>query len=147
MSKQNIINSLSFEKRQLQLYIEQKEKLAEKYNTLRDFSSQCKSHIKSFGNSISNRKKRLSKVDELLRTVKTASKYKNKMNSMLKGSDYSSATKNISQLESTISIQMKKIVSDIEYVDRKITYIKNRIERMQYELYTYDEEVGKNAKQ
>ncbi|MEE0930135.1 MAG: hypothetical protein UIM53_03975 [Acutalibacteraceae bacterium] len=108
------------------------------------FQKKCTTHINSFDKSINRRKNRLLSFDEFLATVKSASRYKQKMNDMLSGSEYSATVSDIDQLQVSISTEKRKISNNIQDLEDEITALEVKVDNLQYKYDTYPEEVRTN---
>lgn len=141
MSKNDILWSLNYNKKQLASCRNQLRVLEEQYVVLDDFSRKCTTHINSFDESINRRKNRLLTFDEFLTTVKSASRYKQKMDDMLSGSEYSATVSAIDQLQVSISTEKRKISNDIQDLEDEIATLEVKVDNLQYQYDTYPEEV------
>lgn len=144
MGKADILGSLDSARRQLNSYQWQKKELEEKYSVMCEFGRQCALHENSFRASISKRKQRLSGIDGLLHNVKSAVRYKQKMQDMLTGSEYSAAEANIDRLQMIVLSEKKRICSELQYVEQQIRMCGRRVDSLQYE-YDHYEEVNPNG--
>lgn len=141
MGKAELLSELNYAKRQLSSYKSKLSTLKDKLSTAETFSAECASRISSFEESMSKRKSRLLSFDVLISSVKAAAKYKEKMNNMLNGSEYSATVASIDQLQASISSEKRKIVEDIQYVEGQISYYESRVGTLQYQYNNYPEEV------
>lgn len=141
MEKTELLSELNYAKHQLSSYKSKLSTLKDKLSTAETFSAECASHISSFEESISKRKSRLLSFDTLISGVKSASKYKEKMNNMLSGAEYNTTVASISHLQTSVSSEKRKIIEDIQYVEEQISYWSSRASILQYEYDNYQEEV------
>ncbi len=141
MDKNDIYKSLNYAKKQLEKFENEKKDLEKKYDTICEFSIKCTSKTNSLRDSIGRRKQRLSKLDGLIQKVKTAEKYKNKMQNMLTGSDYIQVANAITELHNVISTEKRNLIQNIRYVEARIVYYKNQVGNLTYQYNTYKEDV------
>lgn len=141
MGKTELLYELNYAKCQLDSFRTKLNTLKDKLSTVEMFSAQCASRIGSFEESMERRKTRLLRVDSLLASVKAAMKYREKMNDMLNGFEYTNTIAAIDQLQYSISLERRKIIENIQYVEDQISYYKSRVATLQYEYDNYSEEV------
>ncbi len=141
MSKADLLTELNNAKSQLRSYRTKLSTLKDKLSTIDTFSKECTSRIQSFEGSMSRRRKRLLSFDSLISGVKAAAKYKEKMSTMLSGTEYTNTTNSIDQLQSSISTERRKIIGDIQYVEDQISYWESQASQLQYDYDNYSEEV------
>ena len=146
MSKADLLTELNNAKSQLRSYRTKLSTLKDKLSTIDTFSKECTSRIQSFEGSMSRRRKRLLSFDSLISSVKAAAKYKEKMSTMLTGTEFTNTTNSIDQLQSSISTERRKIIGDIQYVEDQISYWESRVSTLQYEYNNYPEEVEESGK-
>lgn len=142
MTKEELLLSINNLKSEVDQSNKALHELEEKMETLIDFSNGCNSHIRSFEASMARRKQKLFQLNDLLNTVRSALRYKTKMNELLTGSAYTTTVSSIDELQNSISAQKRKIEQDI--IDQKnyITSLEAKLQQMQYEYNNFPEEVS-----
>ncbi len=139
MGKDKILSDLNDKKNQLGEARKRLKNLEEKYETLEDFTHQCNTRIQAFDDSMRRRKNRLTRIDSLLGSVKSAKRYKNKMNDMLVGPEFIKASASINNLETTASAKKTQIKNDITSTEKEILHLEQAVEKLQYSYDTYQE--------
>ena len=142
MDKAEISANINEAKRKLEEYQAKLRELREKLNVLESVIAKIQAKTSTFEQSMTRRKGKLNSFESLLSCVKSAIRYKEKMNSMLNGSAYRATVNSIDKLKSSTSSQRKKVIDDIKYVESKISYYKARVGKLQYEYDNYKEEEG-----
>ena len=141
MGKSDILSSLVYNKTKLAECRNTLKRLEEQYNVLDEFSGKCSSCINSFDLSMQKRKKKILGVDGFLGMVKSAVKYRQKMNDLLYGAEYNDTVASIDQLQNSIASERSKVRSNIRHVEEEIARLEAKIAKLQYEYDTYPEEV------
>lgn len=141
MSKNDVLSELNYNKNQLSFYRDKLNELKEQYGALEEFSGLCDSHIRDFEQSISRRKSRLQKFNDLLGTVKSAAGYFKIMDNMLNGSEFLSVVSAIDQLQDSVANKKRNVADDIRNLEEQINSLNFKIENLQYEYDNYPEEV------
>lgn len=142
MTKEELLLSINDLKNKIDQNNKVLRELEDKLDTLIDFSNRCDSHIRSFEASMTKRKQKLLQFDGLLKTVKSALKYKTKMNDLLTGSAYTTTASSIDGLQNSISIQKGKIKQDIIDQQNYIASLQTKLQQMQYEYNHFSGEVS-----
>ena len=90
---------------------------------------------------MTKRKSRLLNFDSLLANVKSAARYKQKMDELLTGTEYSSTVSSIDQLQNSIETEKRKIRNSIQDTEEQIAILELKVSRLQWEYNNYPEEV------
>ena len=138
--KQNLLNTISWKKQELNQAREELDRLREKDQTLADFSAECSKRIAAFDASMARRRGKLSQLSSLLARVRSASKYSERMNALLTGKDNQDAVASINGLQGSISEQKRAVSQNLLDTEERIRRLENEIEALQYEYNTYPEE-------
>ena len=99
MNKTEILQQIDRRKVQLNTAKRRLRELEDQYQTLEVFSEQCQARIRGFEESIQRRKGKLLRLDGVLGKVRTARRYREKMNLLLVGTEYTKAANDLGNLE------------------------------------------------
>lgn len=144
MQKSEILYALNYNKNRLFSYKAELKVLEEQYDVIQEFSTRCSLHIKSFGSSMANRKRRLSSFDSIVDRNKSAAQYKQKMSALLSGEEYSATISSIDQLQNSIAAKKRELENDMQEVERQISILESRVASLQYEYNNYVERLDNN---
>lgn len=125
MNKQQLLSQIRAKEGNLSNLIGDKAKYEKKYENIISFLNSCNRHTDDFNQSINQRKQKLNHIEGLASRMKTAVRYRQKMNEMLNGNDFSSTVSSINQLFDTINREKNKILETISNIEWKI----NKLER------------------
>lgn len=145
MTKEILQTELNNAKTQLDSNKKKLNTLNEKLSAIDMFKKELSTKAQSFQDSISRRKNRLLKLNPLISSVKSAAKYSAKMSDMLKGKEYTKTKNSIDQVQTSVSTERKKIVADIKYVEKEISYWESQVGSLQSDYDNYPEEVENNG--
>jgi len=140
--KNAILVELNNAKTQLQNFRDRLKQLENKYDILVQFGTEYNNHVRSFEESMSRRRNRLSGFDSILSKVKSALRYKEKMSDMLYGAEYSNAVAAIDNMQTSLSTEKRTVTNDISYVEGQIRTLEAKVTNLQYQ---YDNYVGEES--
>ena len=145
MNKTEILQQIDRRKVQLNTAKRRLRELEDQYQTLEVFSEQCQARIRGFEESIQRRKGKLLRLDGVLGKVRTARRYREKMNLLLVGTEYIKAANDLGNLENSIAGKKRNVRNEIMETEDRITYLENVIEHLQYEYRACLEEDAENG--
>lgn len=143
MEKEAILADLNKEKEKLRQARQRLSNLEDQYETLEEFTRECNDRIRAFEESMQRRKNKLLTLDNLWSKVKSAVRYKEKMNEMLVGAEFTRASTAIGDLENSTSAKKRSIRNDIGDVEAEIARLERSVEMLQNTYNTYSEEADK----
>ncbi len=138
--KNAILVELNSAKAQLQNCRDKLKQLENKYDILVQFGTEYNAHVRSFEESMSRRRNRLSGFDSILSKVKSALCYKEKMSDMLYGTEYTNAVTAIDNMQTSLSAEKRTVSNDISYVEGQIRTLEAKVTDLQYQYDNYVEE-------
>lgn len=141
MTKTEIINQIQILEEQLRSDRTKRREMEEILAALQEFKKRSDLRICAFEDSVTRRKQKLSGIDTLTATVKSARGYREAMNVMLDGTEYQSVTSQIEKLERSVVLEIQKTRSHISELDRNIQRLEERIRQLNYELNHLPEEI------
>ncbi len=111
--------------------LEKKRKNLEiQYSTIVELSKKINIYEDNFHVAIQNRKSKLESIDNLTQCVKSALKYKNKMQDMLNGNEYINSVDKINELKNKIQAQKEKILYDLHETEEGIDINRRRLSNL-----------------
>lgn len=140
MTKDELYREIQRVRDQIAEARKERNKLEEKWEVLLEFAAKCNERAERFMESVQRRKNKLSGIDQLLNRMKAAMKYRNKMNDLLTGRDYTDAKGSIDELMENLDRQKWQVKQALEDVENKIHRLQNRLNQLQYEYNNYPEE-------
>lgn len=143
MDKEALLLDLNKEKEKLRQARNRLGVLEDQYETLEEFTRECRSRIQGFEESMQRRKNKLLTLDNLWSNVKSAVRYKEKMNDLLVGAEYSKASTAIVDLENSTSAKKRSIGRDIGDLEDEIQRLERSVQMLQHTYNTYPEEADK----
>ncbi len=140
MSKEYLASNLADKQHYLAECRARLQELKEKYGILEETETAFHVQIGLFEQSIQQRQRKLMTIQGLATTVKSAQRYQEKMNNMLTGTEYQTAIGYIEQLQLNFTNEKRKVVEDIQYLEREINNLENSIATLQYEYDNFEKE-------
>lgn len=116
-----------------------------KLETLLEFAAKANAKAEAFMESVQRRKRKLSGIDGLLSRMKAAMTYRQKMNDMLTGSDYTRTKNSVDSLLDQVSRQKSQLNQRIRDLDEHLDWLRRRLSQLQYEYDTYPEEEAEDG--
>ena len=140
MTKDELYREIQRVRTQISSQQKQQDQLEEKWDVLLEFMAKANKKAEEFLESVQRRKNKLSGIDQLLGRMKAAAKYRERMNEMLYGRDYTDAKNSIDTLLDNLNRQKRQIRQQLEDVEQELKRLKKRLNQLQYEYNNYPEE-------
>lgn len=145
MTKDQLRVSINNLKRNIQHNNKILQELEQQLDALTEFGSQCDWRIRAFESSMEMRKQKLRSLDGLSGSVRAASKYQAKMNELLTGTEHQTTISSIDALMGSVGEQKRRVQQDILNQESYIRSLKRKLDQMQYEYNSWEEEVSANG--
>lgn len=110
------------------------------YNDVVEFSSKCTERETSFSLSMKRRRNRVAGISGLVKMVRSAKIYSERMSDLLNGVEYQAVTTAISNLKNSVAEEKRRSAGKIQELEDEIRRLQARIRSLQYQYDTYQEE-------
>ena len=145
MTKNELYLQIQQVRQQLNREKSKQNELEKQWDVLLVFAAKCNERAEAFMQSVQRRKRKLSGLDQLMSRMKSALKYRDRMNDLLSGVEYLQAKHSIYEMMDNLDRQKRKLRDQIETAECRVHNLRRKLEQLQYEydhLPTEEEDDG-----